>query len=68
MLKKIFHLRPLILALFEKSAYLPYSDTSIIGHYFHFMVINSTFHDYFRLLKVVDIMYDKLSIEFDGQK
>ena len=51
-----------------KLAYLPNSDTSIIGHYFHFMVTNSTFHDYIRLLKVVDIMYDKISIDFDGQK
>ena len=32
------------------------------------MVTNSIFYDYFRLLKVIDIMYDKLSIACDGQK
>ena len=66
--KKFFHLRPWEILQIQNLAYLPNSDTSVFGHYFHFMVTNSTFHDYFRLLKVIDIMYDKLSIACDGQK
>ena len=67
-LNRFFHRWPWKILQIQKLAYLPNSDTSIIGHYFHFMVTNSTFHDYIRLLKVVDIMYDKISIDFDGQK
>ena len=66
--KKFFHLHPWEILQIQNLAYLPNSDTSVFGHYFHFMVTNSTFHDYFRLLKVIDIMYDKLYIACDGQK
>ena len=37
---------------------MPNSDTFVIDHYFHFMITNSTFHDYFRLLKVVHNIYE----------
>ena len=66
--KKIFHLRPWEILQIQNLAYLPNSDSSVFGHYFYFMVTNSTFHDYFRVLKVIDIMYDKFFIECDGQK
>ena len=39
-------------------AYLPNSDTCVIDHYFHFLITNSTFHDYFRPLKVVVNIYE----------
>ena len=38
-------------------ANLPNSNTFVFDHYFHFMVTNSTFYDYSRLLKVVDIIF-----------
>ena len=66
--KKFFHRWPCEILQIQNLAYLPNSDSSVFGHYFHFMVTNSTFHDYFKLLKVIDIMYDKLSIACDGQK
>ena len=52
-------------------AYLPNSDTFVIDHYFHFLITNSTFHDYFRLLKVVDNIYEcenQIFLVCDGQK
>ena len=52
-------------------AYLPNSDTFVIDHYFHFLITNSTFHDYFRLLKVVDNIYEcenQICLVCDGQK
>ena len=52
-------------------AYLPNSDTFVIDHYFHFLITNSTFRDYFRLLKVVDNVYEcenQIFLVCDGQK
>ena len=52
-------------------AYLPNSDTFVIDCFFHFMTTNSTFHNYFRLLKVVDNIYEcenQIFLVGDGQK
>ena len=48
----------MILALFEKSANLANSDKLAIGHSYPFKVMNSIFHDYSTLQKVVDIRYE----------
>ena len=69
--KKFFHRWPCEILQTQNLAYLPNSDTSVFGHYFHFMITNSTFHDYFRLQKVVDNIYEcenQIFLVCDGQK
>ena len=69
--KKFFHRWPCEILQIQNLAYLPNSDSFVIDCFFHFMTTNSTFHDYFRLLKVVDNIYEcenQIFLVCDGQK
>ena len=69
--KKFFHLWHCEILQIQNLAYLPNSDTFVIDHFFHFMTTNSTFHDYFRLLQVVDNICEcenQFFLVGDGQK
>ena len=69
--KKSFFTWPCEILQIQNLAYLPNSDTFVIDHYFHFLITNSTFHDYFRLLKVFDNIYEcenQIFLVGDGQK
>ena len=69
--KNYFHLWPCEILQIQNLAYLPNSDTFGIDRFFHFMTTNSTFHDYFRLLQVVDNICEcenQFFLVGDGQK